>query len=367
MKITRIDTALYRLPAHRKIVDAIQEFSTLEAVSAEIHTEDGTTGFGFGYTIGRGGRAVKVLLDTEIVPLLLGEESDDIERLFEKIWWQLHWIGRQGLLPVAYAAADIALWDLKGIRAEQPLYKLLGAARERIPIYDTDGGWLNHSQDELIRNSAENLAQGFAGIKMKVGKPDRAEDVARIRAVRQAIGDDTKLMVDANLHWTAAEALARAHLFEEFDLYWLEEPIEADDVGGHAHLSRGTAIPIAIGESLYNRYAFKEFLAQDAAGILQPDVGRVGGITEWLRIANMANGFNVVVAPHFLMEFHTQMVCAVPNAIFAEHIPFLNRFVTEPLRVEDGFAYPSQQPGHGVRFDPAKVEPHLIETSSWTP
>ena len=187
MKITRVDTGLYRLPAHRKIVDAIQEFSSLEAVSATIYTEDDMVGFGFGYTIGRGGKAVKTLLDTEIVPLLLNEDASDVERLFDKVWWQLHWIGRQGLLPIAYAAADIALWDLKGIRAGQPLYKLLGAARERIPIYDTDGGWLNHSEDELVRNSAENMAKGFAGIKMKVGKPDRAEDVSPEPGGRTAV------------------------------------------------------------------------------------------------------------------------------------------------------------------------------------
>ena len=338
----------------------------MEVIAATIHTGEGTTGFGLTYTIGRGGYATKVLLDTEVVPLILGEDPADTERLWEKVWWQLHWIGRHGLLSLAMSAVDIALWDLKAKRAGLPLYKFLGAAREKTPIYDTDGGWLNHSQEELVRESATRVEEGFRGIKIKVGKESRAEDVARLKAVRKAIGDEVKLMVDANLHWTAAEAIARGRLFEDFDLFWFEEPIEADDVSGHAKLRQSIRIPIAVGESLYNRFSFKEFIAHDAASILQPDVGRVGGITEWLRIANMANSFNVAIAPHFLMEFHTQLACAAPNAIFAEHIPLLSRFVTEPLRVENGYAFPSQRPGHGVAFDSEGTAPHLVEASSWT-
>jgi L-alanine-DL-glutamate epimerase-like enolase superfamily enzyme len=172
-------------------------------------------------------------------------------------------------------------------------------------------------------------------------------------------------MVDANLRWTAAEAIARAGLFEEFDLFWLEEPIEADDVLGHEKLRQSTKIPIALGESLYNRHVLKEYLARDAVSILQPDVGRVGGVTEWLRIANMANSFNVSVSPHFMMEMHIHLSCAVPNALWVEHIPFLNRFVVEPLRVEDGYAYPPQGPGHGVVFDAEKSRPHLVEQTTF--
>ncbi len=365
MKINRIETALYRLPPHRKIVDAVQEFDCMEVITANVITGDGSSGLGLSYTIGRGGKATKAFLDTEVVPLLLGEDPLETERLWEKVWWGLHWVGRHGVFSLAQSAADIALWDWKAKRAGLPLYQLLGAARRRVPIYSTDGGWLNHSQEQIVRESAEFVEQGFRGIKIKVGKDSRAEDVARLRAVRREIGDDVKLMVDANMRWTAAEAIARSRLFEEFDLFWFEEPIENDDITGHAQLRRSTRIPIAIGESLFNRYAFKEYLVHDAANILQPDVGRVGGVTEWLRIANLAHSFGVEVAPHFLMELHVQLSCAVPNALFVEYIPFLSPFLLEPLRIEDGYAYPPETAGHGIRFAEEKTRPHLVESSSW--
>ena len=222
MKITRIDTAFYRFPAHRKIVDAIQEFTHMEVITATVHTDEGSTGMGIGYTIGRGGKALKVFLDEEFVPLALGEDPNNIDRIWEKMWWGPHWVGRGGIASLAMCPIDIALWDLKAKRAGLPLYKLLGGFRDSMPVYDTDSGWLNHSQDEIIRESAERVEQGYTGVKIKVGKDNRSEDVARLRAVRKTVGPDIKIMTDANLRWTAAEAIARARLFEEFDLFWLE-------------------------------------------------------------------------------------------------------------------------------------------------
>lgn len=366
VRITSIETRLYRFPPHRKITDAIQAFEDMEVVAATIRTDDGYEGMGFTYTIGRGGRATKHLLDTEIVPLVLGEDSFNIERIWEKVWWKLHWVGRQGIASLATSAVDIALWDLKARAFDQPLYKLLGGFRDRIPAYNTDSGWLNHTEDELVREAVGLVEQGFGGVKVKVGKDDRIEDVKRLRAVRKAVGDTVKIMVDANMRWTAAEAIARGKLFEEFDLYWYEEPIEADDVSAHALLRESVQTPIAVGESLYNRYAFKEYVAQQAASILQPDVGRVGGVTEWMRIANMAQSFNMPVAPHFLMELHVHLASAIPNALFVEHIPFLDRFLVHPLKVNQGFFEAPERPGHGVEFDEEKSRPYLMGVDTWS-
>jgi len=364
MKIQSIQTALFRFPPHRPIADAIQQFEAMEVIALTLRSEDGIEGFGFTYTIGRGGKTVKTFLDEEIVPRLLGENALDIERLWEIMWTATHWVGRHGIASLAASAADIALWDHRARLAGLPLYKLLGACRERIPVYNTDGGWLNHTEQQLTAEAAALAEQGFRGVKIKVGKPSAAEDVARVRAVRRVIGGSMPLMVDANMGWRAADAVSRARLLEEFDLFWLEEPIEADDVGGHRRLAERTTIPVAVGESLYNRFAFKEYLAQGAAEILQPDAGRVGGVTEWLRVANMAHGFNVSVAPHFLMELHVHLTCAVPNALFAEYIPFLDRFVETPLKPRNGYLEPPSAPGHGIRFRPETAHPHLIEETS---
>ena len=161
MKITRIDTALYRFPPDRKIVDAIQQVESMEIIAATLHTDEGVSGLGFTYTIGRGGGATKKLLDDDLAPLLLGEDAADIERLWEKMWWALHWVGRQGLFSLAQSAVDMALWDLKAKRAGQPLFKCLGASRSRIPCYDTDGGWLNHTEEQLVDNSRRRREEGF--------------------------------------------------------------------------------------------------------------------------------------------------------------------------------------------------------------
>ena len=265
------------------------------------------------------------------------------------------------MFSLAVAALDMALYDLRARRANLPLFAYLGGARDRIPAYNTDGGWLNHDLDALV-DEARMLVeeQGFRAFKMKVGKASRSEDEQRIAAVRKAIGDDVRLMVDANMKWTSAEAIARAERFEPYDVYWFEEPIEADDVAGHRRLAESTSIPIAVGESLYNRHAFASFLDQEAAAILQPDAGRCGGITEWMRIAQMAHAANLDVSPHFLMELHVHLACAVPNALFVEHIPFLDRFVEEPLVPNDGFFEPPDRPGHGIALVEAKVERYRV-------
>lgn len=255
--------------------------------------------------------------------------------------------------------------DLRAKRAELPLYRWLGGYREEIPAYNTDGGWLNHELDDLVAEARMLVEeQGFRAFKMKVGKDSRAEDERRIAEVRAAIGDDVKLMVDANMAWSAAEAAARARRFEPYDIFWFEEPIEADDVAGHRRLAASTRIPVAVGESLYNRHAFASYVDQSAAAILQPDVGRCGGVTEWMRIARMAHAANLQVSPHFLMELHVQLACAVPNALFVEHIPFLDRFVTEPLVPRDGVFRPPAQAGHGIVFLEEDLQPYLKERTT---
>ncbi|HET7558859.1 MAG TPA: mandelate racemase/muconate lactonizing enzyme family protein [Limnochordia bacterium] len=356
MKIRDVQTALYRVPPHRPIHDAIQQFEQMELITVALTTESGARGLGFTYTIGRGGLAVKSLLDTAIVPLLLGEDALSSERIWEKLWWELHWVGRSGIFSLAQSAVDIALWDLKARALNVPLARLLGGYRERVPAYNTDGGWLNHTVEQLVAESVELVARGFSALKIKVGKDRLGEDVERLEAVRKAIGPGVGLMVDANMRFTAAEAIRRGRAYEPFDLGWFEEPLEADDVGGHVELQRHLSVPIAVGESLYNRYAFSEYVRCGGARILQPDACRLGGVTEWLRTAALAHAHNMHVAPHFVMELHVHLAAAVPNARWVEYIPFLDRVVQEPLRLKDGHLEVPDRPGHGIHFDWPRLE-----------
>ena len=169
--------------------------------------------------------------------------------------------------------------------------------------------------------------------------------------MRQAVGRGFELMVDANQGFTVSEAIRRARAFEALDLAWFEEPLPAEDLGGHVRLSQSTSLPIAVGESLYHPSHFREYLQRGACSIVQVDVGRVGGITPWLKVAHLAETFNVQVCPHFLMELHLPLVCAVPNATWLEHIPQLDRITRSHVLMQDGHALPSPQPGLGIDWD----------------
>jgi L-alanine-DL-glutamate epimerase-like enolase superfamily enzyme len=359
MKITQIASALYRIPPLRPRKDAIQEFSAMELLLAEIFTDEGLTGVGYSYTIGQGGKAAKVLLDEDLVPCILGEDPSNVERIWQKMWWRIHAVVG-GISPVAMAAVDIALWDFKAKMAKLPLYKLLGGYRDQISVYTTEGGWLNMSLEEIKEEAIKAVEEGFTGVKLKVGKEDPLEDVKRVGEVRKVIGDSVKLMVDVNQKWTSTEAITRGKQLEEFNIFWLEEPLPHDDVSGHVTLKAHLTVPIALGESLYTKQAFKAYLEQNAVSVLQPDVGRVGGITEWMKIAALAEAWNLPIAPHFLMEIHFHLAAAVPHALFVEYIPQLDPILEEPFKIKKGIFELPQTPGHGIRFDKGKLKAYQV-------
>ena len=227
--------------------------------------------------------------------------------------------------------------------------------QDRIPLYTTEGGWLHLPTEALVEGAVQARAEGFHGAKLKVGRPHVAEDVARIAAVREAVGDDWDIMVDANQGFRCPRRSA-ARAFEPLDIAWLEEPIHADDVHAHRRLSASTTVPIAVGESLYSLSQFKDYLQSDACSVVQVDVGRIGGITPWLKVAHMAEAYNVPVCPHFLMEIHVALCCAVPNSRWLEYIPQLDLITQSGMRIEDGHGVPSQAPGLGIDWDWAGIE-----------
>jgi L-alanine-DL-glutamate epimerase-like enolase superfamily enzyme len=240
---------------------------------------------------------------------------------------------------------------LKCRRAGLPLWKAAGGAQARVPVYTTEGGWLQLSPASLVEQTLAAKAQGFRGAKLKVGKPHVSEDVARIEAVREAVGDEFELMVDANQCFNVSEAIRRARAFEPFGLAWLEEPLPAEDLSGHVELAAHTAIPIAIGESLYHPSHFREYLERDACTIVQVDCARIGGITPWLKVAHLAEAFGVAVCPHFLMELHVSLTAAAPNAAWVEYIPQLDDVTASRLVIDDGYAVAPDAPGLGIDWD----------------
>lgn len=356
MQIEDVAVEVWRVPPHREIRDAVQQMEAVEVVTVSISTDEGVTGSGFTYTIGRGGEAIARLLETELAPRLIGHDPLRFEEINHCLWWDLHWIGRAGVSQLALSAVDIALWDLAGHHFGEPVWRLLGGMRREVELYHTDCGWLQHSRDQLVRETAQAVEEGFRAVKIKVGRPDMTEDIARVRAVRETVGDDVKIMVDANHAFTPAEAIRRGKRLEELDVFWFEEPIRADNVEGHAQLKESISVPIALGESLYSLYEFKSYLAAEAVDIIQADVCRCGGFTAWRKIAAMAEAWDVSVAPHYVMELHAHAVAGVPNGMYVEYIPAFTQVVETPLEISGNTAKAPTAPGTSVSFDREKVQ-----------
>ncbi len=332
-------------------VDAIQSFVSQETLLVTIYDSDGASGSGYAYTIGTGGASVMALLQYTLTPILIGKDADRIESIWRDLLFTTHATTVGVITSLAMAAIDIALWDMKCKKAGQPLWKFAGGVRESVALYTTEGGWLHLETEQLVADAVVAQSKGFQGVKIKIGRNHISEDATRLSAVRTAVGEDFEIMVDANQGFSLSQAIRRARMLEDNGICWFEEPLPADDVAGHARLACSTSVPIAVGESLYSISQFKEYLTAGAASVIQVDVARIGGITPWLKVAHLAEAHNVTVCPHFLMELHLSLVCAIPNAKWLEYIPQLDIITTQKMRIEYGIAYPSDAPGIGIDWD----------------
>ncbi|WP_338320776.1 L-talarate/galactarate dehydratase, partial [Streptomyces lonarensis] len=313
----------------------------------ELGTEQGHEGIGFSYSKRAGGPG-QFAHAREIAPVLVGEDPSDIGKLWTKLVWAGASVGRSGLATQAVAAFDIALWDLKAKRAGLPLAKLLGAHRDSVRCYNTSGGFLHTPIEEVLDNATATLENGIGGIKIKVGHPEAGVDLARVSAVRERIGDTAPLMVDANQQWDRPTAQRMGRALEEFGLVWIEEPLDAYDAKGHAALAASLDTPIATGEMLASVAEHYELIRHDAADIIQPDAPRIGGITQFLKLATLAEHHNLQLAPHFAMEIHLHLAAAYSSEPWVEHFDWLEPLFNERLETRDGRMWVPSRPGLGV-------------------
>lgn len=344
------------LPVETVRTDAMQSFAKQETIFVELVTADGTVGTGYSYTIGTGGAAVLSMVRETLLPQLRGLDVRNAERIWTSCVAATRATMTGPLTALAIAAIDIAVWDAATKRSSTPLHAAAGGASSSVPLYDTEGGWLQLSTDELVGHAIASRERGFSGVKIKVGKNLAQDDFERLKAVREAVGPGIDIMIDANQCFTVAEAIRRAALFEPLGIYWFEEPLPADDVSGHSRLAHATSIPIAVGESIYSLGHFREYLQLGAASILQVDAARIGGITPWLKVAHLAEAFNVAVAPHFLMELHVSLACAISNSLYVEFIPQLRAITTSDFHISEGRATAPSTPGIGIDWDMDAVD-----------
>lgn len=347
--ISGVTTGLYGIPT-RALEDATQSFDELELITVTVETTDGIAGVGFTYTIGEGGATIKRFLDDVLVPKLTGEPLAP-QTVRGKLRGATTFVGREGLSELALSAVDIALWDAKGKTAGTPLYDLLGGTREPVPAYETNGGWLQFDEETLLENAGEAAEDGFAGMKMKLGR-GHVEDAKRVRAVRGVLPDEMDLLVDANCAYTVADTRRLASQLSDVTLGWIEEPLDKGDYSAYAELREKIDIPLALGENLYNETQFKQVLTRKTADVLQPDVCRVGGITSWMRVAHSASLWNVPVSPHYVEPIHVHLATLFDTVPYIEHhSTVLHAVLESPPELSDGMFFPSDEPGIGMSFD----------------
>lgn len=345
MKITNVYTEKYRWPKAKPIANGKHTYTHNDLNLLVIETDEGITGYGCSWAIEFAESMGKAIL---------GQDPLNNEKL-----WQMTYvpkfIGRRGTSCKTVSAIDIALWDIKAKAANMPLYRLLGGAREKIPCY-VAGGYYAQGKGirELQAEMEEYLSWGVHAVKMKVGGVSMEEDRARVKAVREVIGPETTLMLDANCAYKFFEAIRFARMVEEFDPYWLEEPVDADDYDGYKKVAAKSGIPLAAGENEVTRFGFRDLISTGAVSILNPDAASLGGVTEYMKVAAYADANGIIMSPHGQQQLHIHLDCAVPNVNFAEFYPpqydakVYEAFQNPVTFNANGTVSPSQAPGAGL-------------------
>ena len=367
--IARLRLSLVYLPLKTPISDAKvltgrqKPLTQVAILFCEIDSRDGHHGVGFSYSKRAGGPGLYAHA-CEIAPELIGQDPNDISRIWDRLVWAGASVGRSGLATQAIAAFDIALWDMKAKRAGLPLAKLLGAHRDSVRCYNTSGGFLSSPLEEVLENCARSREAGIGGIKIKVGHPDSAVDLLRVTAVRDLLTDDFPLAVDANQQWDRATAARMGRALEPMNLFWIEEPLDAYDAKGHAALAAALDTPIATGEMLTSVAEHVELIRHDAADFIQPDAGRVGGITPFLQIMALAHQSGLQMAPHFAMEIHLHLCAAYPREPWVEHFDWLEPLFEERQQIRGGRMLVPTLPGLGVTIS-GQARAWTAETASF--
>ncbi|USH04332.1 mandelate racemase/muconate lactonizing enzyme family protein [Grimontia kaedaensis] len=355
--INAVQTRRFKLPLSEPMADAKHGTHTyFELITVQVTCSDGSTGTGYTYTGGVGGHAIKAVIDNDLESFLIGKNAQDIRALYEDMLWRLHYVGRGGISTFAVSAVDIALWDIKCKTENIPLWKAAGGYSKYCNCY-CGGIDLNLPTRRLLQNIDGYLDRGAQAVKIKVGQPNLQDDIARVKAVREHIGNDISFMVDANYSMTVEQAVDASRAFETFDIRWFEEPTIPDDYFAYHEIAKKTSIPLAMGENLHTQHEFDLALAIASLSYIQPDASNCGGITGWLDVADKAKLYNIPVCSHGMQELHVSLVASQACEGWLEIHSFpIEQYTLQPVVIENGKAVAPDNPGIGVSFDWEKLE-----------
>jgi len=359
IRVTGVETVIVSVPLDRPVITPIHRITTIDNVLVTVRTDAGLSGIAYLWTFGVERAKVLAAMVADLGGSIAGQSAVERSRIWATLAGDINFLGRAGVAMFALSALDIALWDIAGKAEGLPVWRLLGGAARPLPCY-AGGLFLSDSLDAIVAEARGYLARGFTAMKMRTGAKDWRDDIARVEAVRDAIGPSTVLMVDVVQGWTPEQAIRMGRELHRFDLYWIEDPVVFDDIAGMARVAAELDVPIAAGENDYGKLGFRRLIEAKAIDIAMADLQRVGGITEWMKVAALAEAWSIPIVPHVFHEISSHLMAATPNCLHAEYVPWWDLLFEVPVPIVNGTITPPSGPGLGLAFNEAMIDKYRV-------